>query len=523
MPLHRAVTAITAALGLVAALVSTLLMTGGTSAAVGTVSVHVAGNALIGTNGVALQLRGADRSGMEYACAQGWGLASGPMDQASVDEMATWGINAVRIPLNEDCWLDINGVKAQYGGAAYQQAVESYVSKLHHDGMIAILDLHWNAPGTTLATGQEDMADADHSPAFWSSVASTFKSDPGIIFDLYNEPHDITWPCWQSGCSTPGYPTAGMQQLVNAVRSTGATQPVMLGGLGWGGSLAGPDEYGTDPSTGWLQWHPTDPAKQEIVSLHLYNFSGCNTASCWNQTVAPVAAKYPVVTGEFGETDCSGAFVTSYMNWADQHGVSYLSWAWNQSTDSCGTSGPSLIQSYTTGTPTTGEGAAIQAHYLAVKGTSPAPPTTVASTSVTPTTARSTTTTTRPTTTTTRPTTTTTVRPTTTTSAVPPTGSVSVTYQTVSTWPGGGQSQLVITNNSGATYGTTAQPWSVTFTLPVGDTVDLWDATATQTSPGHWTAAAPSWEQTLPAGTAWSIGYNITGTFAPAGNVTLHP
>ena len=34
--------------------------------------------------------------------------------------MKTWSINAVRVPLNEDCWLGINGVKPQYGGAAYR-------------------------------------------------------------------------------------------------------------------------------------------------------------------------------------------------------------------------------------------------------------------------------------------------------------------------------------------------------------------------------------------------------------------
>lgn len=32
------------------------------------------------------------------------------------------------------------------------------------------------------------MLDADHGVALWTSIASTFKSDPAIVFDLYDEP-----------------------------------------------------------------------------------------------------------------------------------------------------------------------------------------------------------------------------------------------------------------------------------------------------------------------------------------------
>jgi len=112
-------------------------------------------------------LAGVNRSGTEYACIQGWGIFDGPNDATSVAAMAAWHVNAVRIPLNEDCWLDINGVNPAYAGSSYQSAVplsisvsgnhlmngESYVKLLHQYGLYAILDLHWNAPGTTRATG----------------------------------------------------------------------------------------------------------------------------------------------------------------------------------------------------------------------------------------------------------------------------------------------------------------------------------------------------------------------------------
>ncbi len=350
-----------------AALLSTVLWAVPTTAraadkATPALSVRVQGNTLVDGAGNPVRLLGVDRSGTEYACAQGWGIFDGPSDATSIAAMAAWHINAVRVPLNEDCWLGINGVAANYSGAAYQTAIADYVTALHAAGLIAILDLHWNAPGTTLATGQQVMADADHSPAFWTSVATFFKSDHAVVFDLYNEPNGISWSCWLNGCTAPGasWQTAGMQQLLNAVRATGATQPVMLGGLGYANDLSS-----------WLANRPTDPDSQEIASFHVYNFTTCDTVSCWTSTVAPVAAVMPVVTGEIGENDCASGFIDSYMAWADASGISYLGWTWD-ATDSgwsC-TGGPALISDYD-GTPT-GYGAGYQAHLAALAAAGPA-------------------------------------------------------------------------------------------------------------------------------------------------------
>jgi endoglucanase len=309
--------------------------------------VRVAGNRLVDRAGRTIRLIGVDRSGTEYACVQGWGIFDGPSSAASIADMKSWHIDAVRVPLNEDCWLDLNGVKPIYGGTSYRAAVEGYVRRLNAAGLVVILDLHWNAPGHELAAGQQVMADASHSISFWSSVAHTFRRDHGVVFDLYNEPHDISWSCWLRGCVTSaGWRTAGMQQMLDAVRHAGATEPVMVGGLGWSSDLSG-----------WLSHEPKDPDHQLVASAHIYNFSGCATSSCWNATIGRVARVVPVVTGEIGENDCASGFISKYMSWADRHGVSYLAWAWD--TASCA-GGPSLIRSYV-GTPT-GYGAGFRAH-----------------------------------------------------------------------------------------------------------------------------------------------------------------
>jgi endoglucanase len=325
----------------------------------GSLGVSVSGNHLVNQDGQTMTLRGVDRSGTEFACVDNTGIFSGPSDAASVAAMKAWGVNAVRVPLNEDCWLGINGVNPAYSGATYQSAIAQYVQLLNAAGMYVILDLHWTAPGTTLATDQMAMPDADHAPTFWSQVAAAYKNNPSVIFDLFNEPFPSSsttdppttagrWNCWLNGgtaCGLP-YTAVGMQTLLNTVRATGATNVVMAGGL----------NYANDLSE-WLQYEPTDPLHQLAASWHSYNFDSCSTASCWNSTIAPVAAQVPVITGEFGENDCGTSYVDPLMTWMNQQGISYLAWAWTTS-DSCG-GFPSLISDYD-GTPT-GYGVGVQA------------------------------------------------------------------------------------------------------------------------------------------------------------------
>ena len=52
--------------------------------------LHVSGNQLVNAGGTPVVLHGVNRSGGEFACVQGTGLWSGPMDQASITAMKSW-------------------------------------------------------------------------------------------------------------------------------------------------------------------------------------------------------------------------------------------------------------------------------------------------------------------------------------------------------------------------------------------------------------------------------------------------
>jgi len=321
-------------------------------------ALHVQGNQLKDANGNTVRLLGINRAGSEYMCSpptQGGTTFDGSTGPSSITAMLTWNINTVRLPLNEHCWLGINNTLIS--ADEYRSSIIDYAVRLHQKGLYVVLDLHWSAPSSTTIMGGSSgnqlvtMAFADHAMDFWTSVATTFKTDPMVVFDLFNEPildaNDRfgnsavgdPWGCWLNGCSVSKGRVAGMQQMLDAVRGTGATQVVVAGGIDWAHKM---DQ--------WLQHKPSDPMGNLMAAFHVYQppLSNCSDTGCWNSALAAVAENVPVLTGEMGEQDCAHGFIDGYMSWADSKGISYLGWAWN--VQNCN-SFPALITA-TDGTPT---------------------------------------------------------------------------------------------------------------------------------------------------------------------------
>ena len=332
-------------------------------------ALHVSGTKLVDAAGKTRRLLGVNRSGGEFMCVQGYGFFDGPVDDASVRAIADWKVNTVRIPLNEECWLGLSNVKPEYGGANYINAVKDLVARVEAHGLTPIIEMHWsygqytgNSAGCSdvHATCQKPMPDMSYAPSFWASVASTFKGDKAAVFDLFNEPYPDratssttdAWKCWRDGGTCPGisYEVAGMQDLVDSVRGAGAKNVIMAGGLAYSNDLSQ-----------WLTYKPDDPAGNLAAAYHVYNFNTCASESCWNSTLAPVAAQVPLIAGEVGENTCSHGFTDQVMKWFDDRNLSYLGWTWN--TWDC-SSGPSLISSYD-GTPTA-YGAGLRDHLRAL-------------------------------------------------------------------------------------------------------------------------------------------------------------
>jgi hypothetical protein len=277
----------------------------------------------------------------------------------------------VRVPLNEDCWLNINGIKQQYAGKNYIDAIVSYVKLLHQNGMYAEISLVWGAPGTYQATYQPDAPDEDHSPAMWSSMAKTFKDDPNVILAPWGET-TVGWTCFmKKGCddeATYGpsgayYLTAPMQQAVNRMRKAGYKGVISIPCIDYANACGKINGSNYNGST-WLKSRPRDPRKQLIAEAHVYGKNLCDTTACFDSSMKPITKAVPMIFGETGETydasDCYPNYIPTFMDWADAHGVGYEAWTWDAWGGSlvCGV----LISDYG-GTPANQWASWVQQHY----------------------------------------------------------------------------------------------------------------------------------------------------------------
>ncbi|MGH7270136.1 MAG: glycoside hydrolase family 5 protein, partial [Polyangiaceae bacterium] len=288
---------------------------------------YVAGNAIYDASGRVHVFHGVDRTSFEWN-AQGQYVAAGDYGL-----MAGWKANVVRIPLDQDFWLTGSPIY----DAGYAGVIDQQVTSARAAGLDVILDLHWSDKGltstasaSTLGTlpGQQRMADAS-SVAFWRDVASRYKDDGHVFFELYNEPHDISWDVWQNGGDTgasgaggAAFTAAGMQSLYDTVRAAGADNLVLIGGVDWAYDLSG------------VPAHRIRGYNIVYVS-HVYHHNSGHDAADWPASWGFLTATDPVMMTEFGpfsnqgsEVNCGLDFVTSLLDYADSKSVSWSSWAW---------------------------------------------------------------------------------------------------------------------------------------------------------------------------------------------------
>jgi hypothetical protein len=276
-------------------------------------------------------------------------------------------INYIRLTLNSQMYMgypcvlpfaDDKGSYTAVGGlfetgvsaAQIQADLDAEVAAIRGAGLYVSLDMH-SATGILASTGQylcgvgQNGMPSAADVAFWTLIASKYKNDSGVMFELFNEPFydgnygnaigaagvaalggagTVTIPCvMYDNIGNPSLGATsilngaqckftGEQALINAIRSTGATNII------W----SAPPWYAQGLAQ-WLQMKLSDPAKQLGMTFHAYSSGG--GISAFN---AVAAAGYPILMTE-GGCICNIGTNGTYKYFGQMH-WGYTWWAGNQ-------------------------------------------------------------------------------------------------------------------------------------------------------------------------------------------------
>ena len=261
--------------------------------------LSVSGNKLVDANAQVVTLRG-------FMPADPAVLArEGRFNRKFFDEMADSGANVIRLPVHPERWARDPDYLWRY--------LDSAVAWNGKNGVYTIIDLHFIGDiGTDRGAQMPDirMPSRDFATAFWQQVAFYFKDTPHVIFEIFNEPAEISASDWRMSA----------QYLVDVIRTTGAKQLIIVGGI----------EYSRD-----LSWVLKTPIEGENIAYAAHIFPAHSKYS-WDRWFGDVSEKYPVVVTEWGwmESDPSGKqtylvgsqknYGEPFISYLDQHKIGWV-------------------------------------------------------------------------------------------------------------------------------------------------------------------------------------------------------
>ena len=302
--------------------------------------VRVDGNTLVDSAGAPLRLQGVTQGGAQYACAQGWGIFDGAADASSAEAMSAWGVNAVRLPLNQHCWLGTQGFAAEFSGQNYRTGIVDYVDVLRSQGHAVVLSLDWSGTGAD-PSGQGILPTAEFSTRFWESVVAEVGDRDGLVFELFASPDSSEGACISQGCSIDGTDYIGFQGLIDTIRRAGGRQPLVLTAPAPGLDVSFAEDLAF-----------VDPLDQLIVGFKAVDGSrdainaGCTGLDCWSAAAEAASvdnadALMPTLAIELGTANCSAEDYEAALERLASGGVSVFVSGWN-TWDACGTT-PGLL------------------------------------------------------------------------------------------------------------------------------------------------------------------------------------
>jgi hypothetical protein len=220
-------------------------------------------------------------------CDRATGIAA--REHFGAEELAAareWGADALRFQVSQRGLADPAVSKKER--AAYLTAVVDRVAQARVAGFAVIVSMQDQNYGCGDVHPLPSAATMDA----WSAVVPALREDPGVLFELFNEPRNEAdaagWSQWRDGGPSPdpnlGDPAVGHQALVDHVRGLGSTNVLIADTARLG-----------ERSTGLPLLE--DPLDRMAYAIHPYYY--VRGESWWDAHYGDLAAVAPVLATEW--------------------------------------------------------------------------------------------------------------------------------------------------------------------------------------------------------------------------------
>ena len=303
--------------------------------------LHVNGTHLVNGAGQQIVLRGAEvESPFDYVSKwKGGSTVTQVLNSNVFNAMVQgWKMNVLRVCISN--WIYASDP------TNYMKLLDQVVQEANTAGLYVVLNLHDDGNAGS-PYGNSAIFPKQQDETFWQMLASHYKNNPMLLFDLYNEPHEVGWSTWLYGHVVVGGVTVvGHQDLVDTIRAAGAKQIVIVepgfaGGNGTGWATIGTNTI-NDPNV--------------MYSSHIYQQLVGN-AQQQDTFWGPLLHNYPLYYGEWGlivngkSAHCQNIVpsqadqdVNNFLSYMASRYANWTAWDFNPY---------HLIQNYTNFTPTT--------------------------------------------------------------------------------------------------------------------------------------------------------------------------
>jgi endoglucanase len=256
----------------------------------------------------------------------------------------TWNANLIRYQVSQPGLSNTNLSARQI--AAYVSRIKSAVSLAERYGFGVILSMQDQG----IACGKADPLPSTATVTAWHNLAPAFASDPRVMFELFNEPHNGTtsadWKQWEwDACKPIKFCSVGYQRLIDDIRSWRVPNVVLVDGA---------EHARTFASVPLLR--DAAPGRGIVYAVHPY---GVHSSSTEEPLFGYLTPRVPVLVTEWNYKGCQYDPAAEFK-WLHSVGVGLTGWAfdipgtlisnWNYRPTSCSNSttwvGGAALKSY---------------------------------------------------------------------------------------------------------------------------------------------------------------------------------